>query len=206
MVYCAGHYTAMDADAIDLPDMLRHVDINYVGALHLLDAVLPHLLARGPDAGSFVSLVGSVAGYGGLPRSLAYGPTKAALINLAQTLYLDLRDKGVAVSIINPGFVETPLTAQNRFHMPALLTPQQAAQRNRAGLGARRLRDPFPEALHARAQAAGPAALAAVFHAGRAGDAGMNRTTALSPTPPVPARWTAPPRQRWRRRSPPSSR
>jgi short-subunit dehydrogenase len=69
-----------------------------------------------------------VAGYVGLPRSLAYGPTKAALINLAQTLYLDLRDKGVAVSIINPGFVETPLTAQNRFHMPALLTPQQAAR------------------------------------------------------------------------------
>lgn len=133
MVYCAGHYTAMGADAIDLPDMLRHVDINYVGALHLLGAVLPHLLARGPDAGTFVSLVGSVAGYVGLPRSLAYGPTKAALINLAQTLYLDLRHKGVAVSIINPGFVETPLTAQNQFHMPALLTPQQAAGAIMAG-------------------------------------------------------------------------
>ena len=127
MVYCAGHYTAMDPDAIDLDDMVRHVDINYTGALTLLDAVLPHLLgarARKP----FVSLVGSVAGYGGLPRSLAYGPTKAALINLAQTLYLGLRHKGVGVSIINPGFVETPLTAQNRFHMPALLTPEQAAQ------------------------------------------------------------------------------
>ncbi|MEO8546502.1 MAG: SDR family NAD(P)-dependent oxidoreductase [Betaproteobacteria bacterium] len=127
MVYCAGHYTEMDAGGIDLPDMLRHVDINYLGALRLLAQTLPHLLARGPEAGAFVSLVGSVAGYVGLPRSLAYGPTKAALINLAQTLYLDLRDKGVAVSIINPGFVETPLTAQNRFHMPALLTPQQAA-------------------------------------------------------------------------------
>ncbi|MCZ4313412.1 SDR family NAD(P)-dependent oxidoreductase [Comamonadaceae bacterium G21597-S1] len=127
MVYCAGHYTAMDPDAIDLDDMVRHVDINYTGALTLLDAVLPHLLgerARKP----FVSLVGSVAGYGGLPRSLAYGPTKAALINLAQTLYLGLRNKGVGVSIINPGFVETPLTAQNSFHMPALLTPEQAAQ------------------------------------------------------------------------------
>lgn len=132
MVYCAGHYTAMDATAIDLPDMLRHVDINYAGALRLLGAVLPGLLARhDPREGSargFVSLVGSVAGYNGLPRSLAYGPTKAALINLAQTLYLDLRDKGVAVSIINPGFVETPLTSNNEFHMPALLSPQQAAQ------------------------------------------------------------------------------
>lgn len=127
MMYCAGHYTAMDAEAIDLDDMLRHVDINYVGALHLLGAVLPHLM-RVPRSTRFVSLVGSVAGYRGLPHSLAYGPTKAALINLAQTLYLDLRDKGVGVSIINPGFVETPLTASNTFAMPALLTPEQAAQ------------------------------------------------------------------------------
>ncbi len=127
MVYCAGHHTPMNADAIDLDDMVRHVDINYVGALTLLDAVLPHML-RAPARQPFVSLVGSVAGYGGLPTSLAYGPTKAALINLAQNLYLDLRDKGVGVSIINPGFVETPLTAKNTFPMPALQTPEQAAQ------------------------------------------------------------------------------
>lgn len=128
MVYCAGHYTAMDADTMDLDDMVRHVDINYVGALTLLDAVLPLMLRARPGRQPFISLVGSVAGYGGLPRSLAYGPTKAALINLAQTLYLGLRHKGVSVSIINPGFVETPLTAQNTFRMPALLTPDQAAQ------------------------------------------------------------------------------
>ncbi len=128
MVYCAGHYTAMDADAIDLDDMVRHVDINYVGVLTVLDAVLPHMLDA-QQRRPFVSLVGSVAGYGGLPRSLAYGPTKAALINLAQTLYLGLRGKGVGVSIINPGFVETPLTAHNKFPMPALLTPAQAALR-----------------------------------------------------------------------------
>ena len=127
MVYCAGHHTPMNADAIDLDDMVQHVDINYVGALTLLDAVLPHML-RAQGRQPFVSLVGSVAGYGGLPTSLAYGPTKAALINLAQNLYLDLRDKGVGVSIINPGFVETPLTAKNTFPMPALQTPEQAAQ------------------------------------------------------------------------------
>jgi NAD(P)-dependent dehydrogenase (short-subunit alcohol dehydrogenase family) len=69
-----------------------------------------------------------VAGFRGLPQSLAYGPTKAALINLAETLYLDLQPHGLGVSVINPGFVETPLTAQNDFHMPALLTPAQAAQ------------------------------------------------------------------------------
>ena len=124
VVYCAGHYHPMRADALDLPDMLRHVDVNYHGALYVLAAVLPAMLVRG--SGHF-SLVGSVAGYRGLPQSLAYGPTKAALINLAETLYLDLRGKGLGVSLINPGFVQTPLTAGNEFDMPALLTPAQAA-------------------------------------------------------------------------------
>ena len=124
VVYCAGHYHAMRADALDLADMVRHVDVNYLGALYVLDAVLPALLKRGTG---HVSLVGSVAGFRGLPNSLAYGPTKAALINLAETLYLDLHDKGMGVSLINPGFVQTPLTADNDFAMPALLTPAQAA-------------------------------------------------------------------------------
>jgi short-subunit dehydrogenase len=74
-----------------------------------------------------VSLVSSVAGFRGLPKSLAYGPTKAALINLAETLYIDLRGEGLGVSVVNPGFVQTPLTAQNNFHMPALISPAQAA-------------------------------------------------------------------------------
>ena len=123
--YCAGHYKAMRATAIDLPDLLRHHEVNTVGALYLLDAVLPSLLARGRG---HISLVSSVAGYRGLPQSLAYGPTKAALISLAETLYLDLQPHGLGVSVINPGFVETPLTANNNFHMPALISPAQAAQ------------------------------------------------------------------------------
>ncbi len=125
VVYCAGHYQAMRGFAMDLEDAVRHMQVNYQGALYLLDAVLPQLLAQGSG---HISLVGSVAGYRGLPNSLAYGPSKAALIHLAETLYLDLRDKGLGVSLINPGFVETPLTAHNDFAMPALLTPQQAAQ------------------------------------------------------------------------------
>ena len=145
-VYCAGHYHDMGALAFDLDDMVRHNQVNYVGALYLLDAVLPHFLenaaqstktakaatsinASNPHAASagHISLVGSVAGYRGLPRSLAYGPTKAALINLAETLYLDLHGKGIGVSLINPGFVKTPLTAQNNFKMPALISPEEAA-------------------------------------------------------------------------------
>ncbi len=124
VVYCAGYYRELRATGFDLAEMLRHEQVNYVGALHVLDAVLPHFIAR--QAGH-ISLVSSVAGYRGLPKSLAYGPTKAALINLAETLYADLRDSGIGVSLISPGFVETPLTANNEFRMPALITPGQAA-------------------------------------------------------------------------------
>ena len=123
--YCAGHYHAMRATAIDLPDLLRHHEVNTVGALQVLAATAPGMLARGQG---HISLVSSVAGFRGLPQSLAYGPTKAALINLAETLYLDLQPHGLGVSVINPGFVQTPLTAQNEFNMPALISPEQAAQ------------------------------------------------------------------------------
>ena len=123
--YCAGHYQPMRATAIDLNELLRHHEVNTLGALHVLDAITPAMVARGQG---HISLVSSVAGFRGLPQSLAYGPTKAALINLAETLYLDLQPRGLGVSVINPGFVETPLTAQNEFHMPALISPQQAAQ------------------------------------------------------------------------------
>jgi short-subunit dehydrogenase len=115
----------MRASSLDLADMQEHLKINYLGALYLLEALLPALLARGSG---HISLVGSVAGYRGLPNSLAYGPTKAALINLAETLYLDLHPKGIGVSLVNPGFVKTPLTAGNAFDMPALISPEEAAQ------------------------------------------------------------------------------
>ena len=124
VLYCAGYYKEMRATEFDLDQMLRHNQVNYVGALYLLSAVLPHFLAR--KAGH-ISLVSSVAGYRGLPQSLAYGPTKAALINLAETLHIDLKDSGIGVSLVCPGFVETPLTAQNKFSMPGIIKPEQAA-------------------------------------------------------------------------------
>jgi NADP-dependent 3-hydroxy acid dehydrogenase YdfG len=142
VVYCAGHYRATRSDAMDLADMTRHMDINYQSALQVLHAVVPAMLAarRG-----HISLIGSVAGYVGLPNSLAYGPTKAALINLAETLYLDLHRKGIGVSLISPGFVQTPLTANNHFEMPSLLTPAQAAQAMVAGWAAGKFEIHFPK-------------------------------------------------------------
>lgn len=141
-VYCAGYYKAMRATAFDLDEALQHDRVNYVGALHMLDAVLPTLLKQ--QAGH-ISVISSVAGYRGLPNSLAYGPTKAALINLAQTLYLDLESQGIGVSVINPGFVETPLTSTNEFSMPALITPEEAAREILNGWAAGSFEIHFPK-------------------------------------------------------------
>lgn len=124
VMYCAGYYQAMRAPTYSLPEMLRHLDINYTGALRVLNAVLPELL---PQQRGHISFISSVAGFRGLPRSMAYGPTKAALINLAEALYYDVSPHGIGVSLINPGFVETPLVAGNDFPMPALITPEKAA-------------------------------------------------------------------------------
>jgi NAD(P)-dependent dehydrogenase (short-subunit alcohol dehydrogenase family) len=145
-MYCAGTYAAMRATAFDLDVALRHVRVNYEGALFMLDAVLPTLLAQARTGrGGHISLVSSVAGFRGLPQSLAYGPTKAALINLAETLYLDLEGLKIGVSAINPGFVETPLTAQNAFKMPALITPEEAAAHILAGWRAGDFEIHFPK-------------------------------------------------------------
>lgn len=142
VMYCAGHYREMRADAFDLAEIQRHWRVNFDGALHVLDALLPVLRRQGHG---HISVVSSVAGFRGLPKSLAYGPTKAALINLAETLYLDLRHEGVGVSVVNPGFVETPLTAQNDFPMPGLITPDQAAQAILRGWAAGHFEIDFPK-------------------------------------------------------------
>ncbi len=158
VLYCAGYYKEMRATEFDLGEMLRHQQVNYVGALYVLDAVLPHFVAR--KAGH-ISVISSVAGYRGLPKSLAYGPTKAALINLAETLYVDLKDSQVGVSLICPGFVETPLTAQNQFTMPGLIKPAQAAEEILDGWAKGQFEIHFPKrfTLWMKALALLPAAL-----------------------------------------------
>ena len=86
-----------------------------------------------------------MAGYLGMPNASVYGPSKAALINLAELLYLDLHPRGLDVYLINPGFVQTPLTAKNDFAMPALQTPQAAAQAIHRGLSRGTFEIHFPK-------------------------------------------------------------
>jgi len=141
VLYCAGHYKPMRAVPMDLEELRRHLDINYIGALNVCAAVVPQLLNQGHG---HLSLVSSVAGFHGLPNGLAYGPTKAALTHLAETLHLDLAEHGVGVSVIHPGFVKTPLTAGNDFTMPALITPEAAANAMIEGWAAGRFDIHFP--------------------------------------------------------------
>ena len=142
IVYAAGHYLPLRAEAFNLAEMERQNDINYLGACRVLAVALPSLVTLGRG---HIALISSVAGYRGLPNALAYGPTKAALINLAEILFHDLRPRGIGVSLINPGFVKTALTDQNGFHMPALLTPDQAARQIVRGWSQGRFEIDFPK-------------------------------------------------------------
>lgn len=126
----AGVYQAMRAFEFDAPAARQMLDINVSGTIASVGCVIPQLLQQGAGG---IALVASVAGYGGLPNALIYGASKAALINFSETLYLDLSARGINVTLINPGFVETRLTATNKFAMPALLTSEQAAQKIIAG-------------------------------------------------------------------------
>ncbi|RQO33588.1 short-chain dehydrogenase [Herminiimonas sp. KBW02] len=121
----AGSYNEMRADSFDLAIARNMLELNLHGPLNCLDVVLPGLLAQGHGS---IGIVSSVAGYSGLPKALIYGPSKAALINLCETLYLDLRPRGIGVYMINPGFVDTALTAGNDFPMPALMKTPDAAR------------------------------------------------------------------------------
>jgi short-subunit dehydrogenase len=91
-----------------------------------------------------VAIVASVAGYVGLPKALVYGPSKAALINLAESLYGDLHPLGLGVYLVNPGFVDTPLTRKNEFRMPALIGADEAARATLDGIAAGRFEIHYP--------------------------------------------------------------
>lgn len=130
VVYLAGDYVPMRAQDFDLARAEQVVAVNFNGAMRLAATVLPSL-----QAGGGIAFVASVAGYCGLPKALCYGPGKAALIQFAQCLHMDLAPGGVGVWVINPGFVQTRLTEQNDFDMPALMSSEQAASAIVKGFG-----------------------------------------------------------------------
>lgn len=144
VVTLAGTYSEMSVQHFNLGTIEQQIDVNLNGTLRVLDAVLPTFIEQKKG---HIAIVSSVAGYRGLPNSLGYGPSKAALINLAEALYLELKSFHVGVSLINPGFVDTPLTQPNTFPMPFLITPEKAAQEIVLGLEKGEFEIHFPKAL-----------------------------------------------------------
>lgn len=127
----AGAWFLMDAAELDVNKVRQAIDVNLMGVFYALEKLIPLMKKRGEG---HIVIMASVAGFRGLPRSLAYGPTKAALINLAETLKPELEQFGIKVSVINPGFVDTPATKDNPFPMPDLITADEAARHIAKGI------------------------------------------------------------------------
>lgn len=138
----AGVYIPVDGADLHRADFEKTFAVNLHGAVNCLLPAIAHMKANGHGQ---IAIVSSVTGYGGLPTSAAYGATKAALINMAESLKFDLDPLGIRMQVINPGFVDTPATAANGYSMPALITPQEAAERIAAGLKSRHFEITFPK-------------------------------------------------------------
>lgn len=141
VIFCAASYQPMHAWELQAEAVRNSLETNIGNVYYGLEAVLPKMLAK--RHGGLV-IVASVAGYVGLPGATLYGPTKAALINLSELLYAELKQHGLDVYLINPGFVKTRLTERNDFTMPALLTTEQAAAAIVQGLGKGKFEVHFP--------------------------------------------------------------
>jgi short-subunit dehydrogenase len=140
-VLAAGTHQPVDATEFKAAELARLLEINVVGVANCLEALMPRMIARGRGE---ILIVSSVAGYRGLPTSAYYGASKAALINLAESLKFDLDRHGVRMRLIDPGFVRTPLTDKNAFAMPFLIEAEEAAHRIARGLGRSGFEITFP--------------------------------------------------------------
>ncbi len=127
----AGTHDPFPAEEFSSQRFKQLLDVNLQGTINCIDPILYRYLEV---SGGQLAVMASVAGYRGLPTAAAYGASKAALINLTEALRLDLQGTGVKLQLINPGFVRTPLTDKNTFTMPALMEPEQAAERIVSGL------------------------------------------------------------------------
>ncbi|MCM2293965.1 SDR family NAD(P)-dependent oxidoreductase [Allorhizobium sp. BGMRC 0089] len=140
-VLSAGSYLREKPERFDADQLRQMVELNIMGTGHCLEALIPRMVERKSGA---ISMVGSVSGYTGLPGGGIYGGTKSALITLAEAMAPGLKRKGVAISVINPGFVKTPLTDKNDFPMPFIISAEQAADHIVRGLAAGRFDIAFP--------------------------------------------------------------
>jgi len=142
VIYNAGAYDPMSAREFNLEKTEGMLDVNFRGALRVLDCALPAFITR---QSGHVVLVASVAAYSGLPNAIGYGASKAALLHLGENLRLDLDKSNIKVQVVSPGFVKTRLTEKNTFSMPFMVSPELAAERIVRGMATRDFEIHFPK-------------------------------------------------------------
>jgi len=130
-VFCSGAYDPKLEQEINKEQIKKIMNVNFFGVLSCVKSVENHFKNKKKG---HISIVSSVAAYRGLPNSSGYGPSKAALTNLTESLYFDFKKHNVRISLISPGFIRTPLTNQNTFNMPFIKSPSFAANKIYKGL------------------------------------------------------------------------
>jgi short-subunit dehydrogenase len=141
VIFLAAAYTPMILENLDIVNTQQIIEVNMLGAFNVLFAVLP--IFKKQIYGQ-IALCASIAGYIGLPGGQPYSATKAGIINLAESLRAEL-PKYIDVKLINPGFVRTQLTDKNKFNMPMIISPQQAAVFISKGLLSKSFEIHFPK-------------------------------------------------------------
>ncbi|NKK77886.1 SDR family NAD(P)-dependent oxidoreductase [Rhizobium leguminosarum] len=138
----AGVNLPVHAEDLKRADFEKSFAVNLSGVVNCLLPAIRHMKAKGQGQ---IAIVSSVTGYGGLPTGAAYGATKAALINMAESLKFDLDKMGIRIQLVSPGFVDTPATRKNAFPMPALVSVEEAAREIAAGLKSQAFEITFPK-------------------------------------------------------------
>ena len=144
MVFLAGVYWPMAAQDWNTEQVETMGQVNFIGGTNAVGAVVGDMVAN--DAGHIV-ITGSLSGFRGLPGAIGYGASKAGIMYLAEGMHGDLRNTGVEVQLVNPGFIKTRLTDKNTFAMPFIMTPEEAAKAMFAHMNTRRFKVSFPRAF-----------------------------------------------------------
>jgi short-subunit dehydrogenase len=125
IIFCAGIYQPMNLENFNLKIARNILDVNFNSFFVFLDVFLNDFKNQKIK---HLAVISSVAGYFGMPNSLAYGASKAGLSHLTESLFYELKKYKIKVQLINPGFVETRLTAKNNFKMPWIISSNRAAK------------------------------------------------------------------------------
>jgi short-subunit dehydrogenase len=144
VVLCVGAYTPLRAADLTIEGARQTIETHLIGVINGTAAVLPQLLHQKEGA---LVIVGGAAGYRGLPKALVYGAVKAAVINFAEGLYLDLKSHGVSVFLVNPGWIEAPGWIGRNASVPVSLSASEAAECILSGIGRGRFEIHFPKRL-----------------------------------------------------------